>query len=354
MKFKTVCLLGGGLTIGGQERALVFLANSLAEKGDNVFIISLFQTSIDFDLHPSITVYFPGIDRSKMNKFIYTIRMIPFIRGLIKHNKPDAVICFGDWFNAFAIVATRGLSSKMIITNRMGPNLFLGNFVETMNRIFYRFADELIVQTERAKEILKKKYKVKKITVIPNPVQFVNLERRIQKKQIITVGRLSREKGHEVLLKAIAQLRNKEWKLHLVGDGNERPSLEQLSRELKIDNKVVFHGRMQNFEQLLLESTIFVLPSFYEGFPNALLEAMSLGLCCVASDCIAGPSEIITNGFNGFLFEPGNDVQLAECLNQLIEDKQLINKLSNNAPPSLKGFEKGTIVKQFEKALYHN
>lgn len=354
MKNNTVCLIGGGLTIGGQERALVFLANSLGEKGVKVFIISLFKTSIEFDLHPSIAVYFPDIDRSKTNKFIYAIRIIPFIRGLIKQNKPDAIICFGDWFNSFAILATRGLPSKMIITNRMGPNLFLGNFIENMNKIFYRFADELIVQTERAKEILSKKYKFKKITVIPNPVQLTNFDRPIQKKQIITVGRLSKEKGHQVLLKAFAQLRNKEWTLHLVGDGKEREPLEHLSKELQIDDRVVFHGKMHDFDHLLLESQIFVLPSFYEGFPNALLEAMSVGLCCVASDCIAGPSEIIANKSNGLLFEPGNDVQLAELLNQLIGDKQLINKLSNNAVLSLGRFEKGTIVKQFEKSLFQN
>jgi len=340
------------LAIGGQERALVLLANALAEKGVKVFIITLFKTSVEFDLHSSITVFLPDIDRRKINKFIYAIRIIPFIRGLIKQNKPDSIICFGDWFNAFAIMATRGLSSKMIITNRMGPNLFLGNFIETMNRIFYRFADELIVQTESAKEILSNKYNIKKITVIPNPIQLNTYERPILKKQIITVGRLSREKGHQVLLKAFAHLQDKEWTLHLVGDGKERESLEYLSKDLQIENRVFFHGKMQDFEHLLLGSQIFVLPSFYEGFPNSLLEAMRVGLCCVASDCIAGPSEIITNGINGLLFKPGNEVQLAELLNQLIEDKQLLNNLSKNAKLSLRRFEKNNIIQQFEKSLF--
>jgi GalNAc-alpha-(1->4)-GalNAc-alpha-(1->3)-diNAcBac-PP-undecaprenol alpha-1,4-N-acetyl-D-galactosaminyltransferase len=242
----------------------------------------------------------------------------------------------------------------MIITNRMGPNLFLGNFIETMNKIFYRFADELIVQTERAKDILSKKYKVKKITVIPNPVESTTFDRAIKKKQIISVGRLSSEKGHQVLLKAFAHLQDKEWTLHLVGDGKERESLEILSKELQIDDRVVFHGKMHSFVNLLLESQIFVLPSFYEGFPNALLEAMSVGLCCVASDCISGPSDIIANGSNGLLFEPGNDIQLAELLNELIADKHLINKLSNEAMLSLDRFEKEAIFNQFEKSLFQN
>lgn len=348
---KSVCLIGGGLSIGGQERALVFLANALAEKGVKVFVIALFNTPIEFELHPSIMVYFPKIDRSKTSKFIYAFKIIPFIRATIKKEQPKSVICFGDWFNAFSILATRGLAVKMVITNRMGPNLFLGNFVETMNRVFYRFADEMIVQTERAKKILGNKYKIRKITVIPNPIEVRSIEKIISKKQIITIGRLSKEKGQAVLIKAFSKIKDKEWTLHLVGDGPEKSTLESLTKELQIQDRVIFHGKMYNFEHLLMGSQIFVLPSYYEGFPNALLEAMSFGLCCIASDCIAGPSEIIENEKNGLLFETGNHEYLSFLLNRIIEDASLREKLASNTIQSLGRFEKDSIIKQFEKTL---
>lgn len=351
MQNRIVCLVGGGLEIGGQERALVFLANELAQKGCEVVIISLFKTNIEFKINDSIKIFIPHFKRADSNRLIYAFRIIFYIRKLIRQNNPDSIICFGDWFNAFTIIATKGFSSRMIITNRMGPNLFLGNFIETMNKIFYRFADELIVQTERAKDILSKKYKVKKITVIPNPVELTTFDRAIKKKQIISVGRLSKEKGQKTLIKAFSNLKEKEWTLHIVGDGFDRPSLEILVKDLQIENRVVFHGKMYNFNSLLLESQIFVLPSLYEGFPNALLEAMSFGLCCLASDCIAGPSEIIQNGLNGLLFEPGNTEQLTKLLEKIIEDNPLREQLASNAAKSLERFDKNVIIQQFEKVL---
>ena len=348
---KSICLIGGGLSIGGQERAMVFLANELAGRGWKVVIVLLFKTPIEFKLSPLIEVHFPEIVRNDFSRFVYAFKIIPFIRGLIKKEKPKSVICFGDWFNAFSIIATLGLSVKMVITNRMGPNLFLGNTVETLNKVFYRFASDVIVQTERAKILIGNKYKTPKITVIPNPVELVKFERTISKKQIISVGRLSKEKGQKTLIKAFSNLKEKEWTLHIVGDGFDRPSLEILVKDLQIENRVVFHGKMYNFNSLLLESQIFVLPSLYEGFPNALLEAMSFGLCCLASDCIAGPSEIIQNGLNGILFEPGNTEQLTKLLEKIIEDNPLREQLASNAAKSLERFDKNVIIQQFEKVL---
>ena len=94
---------------------------------------------------------------------------------------------------------------------------------------------------------------------------------------------------------------------------------------------VVFHGFMKDFNNLLGESEIFVLPSYHEGFPNALLEAMSVPIACISSNCVAGPSDIIEHGKNGLLVEPGNVEELAAAINKLIQNKELRDSLAREA-----------------------
>lgn len=351
---KSICLIGGGLAIGGQERALVFLANNLAQNSYRVVILCLFKTPIEFDLHPNITVIFPDLEREGQNRFIYALKLIPYIRQNIRDQKIYSMICYGDWFNSYTLIATLGLPIKKVITNRMGPNLNLGRVIESLNKLFYRFADAMIVQTLRAKEIISKKYKIKKIFVIPNPVEPFGYERSKLTQSIITVGRLSREKGHDTLIRAFSMLKQNGWQLHIIGDGKERENLDNLVKSLQIEKSVIFHGKLKNFKSLLKSSDIFVLPSLYEGFPNALLEAMGSGLCCVASDCVAGPSELIQDGYSGRLFEPLNHLELAQILNELIINKELRDNYAKNAFDSLVPYQKESILKKFEEVLFAN
>jgi len=349
-----LCFIGGGLKVGGQERAMVFLANSLAKKGYSVIILCLFKTHIDFDLHPKIKVVFPSFNRDSLNKFVYAILLIPYIRKSIKRHHSNTMICFGDWFNSYAVIATFGLKVRKVITNRMGPNLFLGRVVENLNKFFYKYSDVMVVQTLRAKEIIERKYSLNEVKVIPNPIQPFGYNRSDLHNNILTIGRLSKEKGHEILVQAFSLLEHKKWILHIVGDGREKDNLQDLVKSLNLEERVVFHGLLKDFKHLLANSDIFVLPSLYEGFPNALLEAMGSGLCCVASDCVAGPSELIKNNYSGKLFEPGNYIELSLILNELILDKELRDSMARNAFDSLIPYERNSIVNQFEEVLFTN
>jgi len=122
-----------------------------------------------------------------------------------------------------------------------------------------------------------------------------------------------------------------DWSLHIVGDGIERKKLEKETEILGIEDRVVFYGHLKDFSRILSESEIFVLPSLYEGFPNALVEAMSVPLACISSDCVAGPKDIITNGINGILVPQSDSTALAKSLQILIKDKALRDCLSKNA-----------------------
>jgi GalNAc-alpha-(1->4)-GalNAc-alpha-(1->3)-diNAcBac-PP-undecaprenol alpha-1,4-N-acetyl-D-galactosaminyltransferase len=351
---KKICFIGGGLAGGGQERALTNWANEFANEGVEISIICLFKTEIFYNLNPSIKVIWPVLDRKTTNKFIYAIKLIPFIRKNVKLINPSAVISFGDWFNAYSIIATRFLGVKTFITNRMGPNLFLGKFLEVFNRLSYPYADGLIVQTERAKEILSKKYSLKKIHVIPNILNPINIDNLSYKNNIISIGRLSKEKGHSILIEAFSKLNYDDYKLHLIGDGPEMNNLNEYVKKLKIEDKVIFHGHQKNFTHVLQQASIFVLPSYYEGFPNALLEAMSIPLACISSDCVAGPREIINNNNNGLLFETRNAEDLRNKLNYLISNKEQQALLRNEAYKVRNKYSSEQIFELIKKVILEN
>src|SRR5690606_8324357 len=141
-----------------------------------------------------------------------------------------------------------------------------------------------------------------------------------KKNKIISVGRLTSEKGHKYLIEAFAMIDNMSWELNIVGDGNERPALEQLAKDLKIEERVVFHGHLKDFSKLIYESKIFVLPSIKEGFPNALAEAMSVPLACISTDFLGNQNEIIKNGVNGVLVPVKDAKKMAEAIHYLINN----------------------------------
>ena len=151
------------------------------------------------------------------------------------------------------------------------------------------------------------------------------------KNRIVTVGRLALVKGHRFLIEAFAKVNNTDWELSIIGDGEERKRLEELAFNLGVAERVLFYGQLTDFSQQLSESKIFVLPSLKEGFPNALLEAMSIPLACITSDFFKGKNEIIEHGVNGFIVTPGNAIELADAINILINNSDLRDKLAKNA-----------------------
>jgi len=331
MSNRSVCFVGAGLKTGGHERSLSSLANYFAANGHKVVVINLFRTEQFFHLDERIDVFWPDIERTRLNRFVYAVLIIPYLRRSIRKAKPDFIFSYGEWFNPYVILSTFFLKIPVFVLDRMGPKIDLGLLIETSRKVLYRFATGVIVQTKIAAEIIKRKTKAKNIGIVPNPVNVINTNTSIRYKQIVTVGRLSKEKGHIVLLRAFARLKDKDWTLHIIGDGPERKNLIKETLLLGIEGRVIFHGQLKNFGKVLGESIIFVLPSYYEGFPNSLIEAMSVPLACISSNCIAGPEEIISNRINGILVEPGNVDELHLALEEVINKPELASDIAREA-----------------------
>jgi glycosyltransferase involved in cell wall biosynthesis len=330
-KIKSICFIGSGLMGGGTERDMSGLANYYCNQGIKVDILLLFKLDRFYSIDDRIEIFEPDLERKNRNKYVYALRLIPFIRKILKKTNPDVIFSFGEWFNPFVLLATRGLKYPVFVCDRMSPALKLGIILDTSKRFLYKKAKGIIAQTNYAADIIREKTNAKNVTTIPNPLNLMNYVVCEKKNYIVTLGRLSKEKGHIYLIQAFAKINKPGWTLHIVGDGPMRPAFEDLVKKLGMEDKVIFYGHLKDFSLIFSESKIFVLPSLSEGFPNALIEAMSVPLACISSDCIAGPRDIISDGENGLLVESANVEALTGALNQLIEDMPLRKKLSENA-----------------------
>ena len=328
---KKIVIVNNGLAGGGIERASTSMANAFHRSGFEVYVIALYKSEHFFTIDEGIQFIEPSfICRSKTIK---VLRMILYLRKEVKKINPDVILAFGEWTNSFVILSTGLLNIPVFLSDRMSPTLSLGKVQNFLKTILYRFADGVIAQTSYAKDIITSKTRNKNVVVIPNPVNPVNRENVLPDNIIVTVGRLSKEKGHATLIKAFALLSKdiEDWKLLIVGDGKEREELERMSKDLVIGNRVLFVGHQKNISHFLSRSKIFVLPSLSEGFPNALIEAMSVPLPCISSNCIAGPSDIIVDGENGILVKPNDEIALYQAMKELVTNEAYRKQLSKNA-----------------------
>jgi GalNAc-alpha-(1->4)-GalNAc-alpha-(1->3)-diNAcBac-PP-undecaprenol alpha-1,4-N-acetyl-D-galactosaminyltransferase len=165
------------------------------------------------------------------------------------------------------------------------------------------------------------------------------------------VSRLINTKHHDRLISIFSKLNAPGWKLIIIGSDDQKQKhlfrLRLLTQKLKIDERVFFEGEKQNVEDYYSRCLIFAFTSSSEGFPNVIGEALSAGLPVVSYNCVAGPSDMITHGENGFLVPVFDDEQFQQKLQLLINDKDLRNKMADNAKESIKKFSVESIGQQY-------
>jgi GalNAc-alpha-(1->4)-GalNAc-alpha-(1->3)-diNAcBac-PP-undecaprenol alpha-1,4-N-acetyl-D-galactosaminyltransferase len=330
-KQKKIFIVNNGIDFGGIQLASTNFANYCAFKGYSVILMTMFKNEHSINLNPSITFYEPEFLRSEFGKFSYSIKLGKLIRKKIIIEKPDVIITHGEWESGFITMLTTGLKIPVYIQNHMNPNLEFRALHEYFNKVFYPRAKGVIALTEYAADVIKKRYRPKSIIALPNPVRKIKRIDVSPEKRIVTIGRLSKEKGHKYLIEAISKMNLDGWVLDIIGDGPERKSLEELVEKNSLVDKVFFHGMQKDISLYLSRSKIFVLPSLSEAFPLALIEAMSLGLACISTDCLAGNSVIIENEVNGLVVKPADSNQLMNSMNLLINNESLCQRLSIKA-----------------------
>ena len=306
---KKICLVIPSLNAGGMERVMSELAHYFSTIDSiQTYFISYTKGEKFYELPQNIIFLEPDFNFNKKSKTIYSIKTISFLRKTIRHIDPHAVLSFGETYNSFVLLSTVFLKTRIFVSDRSKPDKKWGFLHDLLRKYLYRSAYGIISQTNYARDFIYSLTKHKNITVIPNPVRKFSLVNVFDNKVVLSVGRLISTKKFEILIEMFSQIKNQEWELWIAGDGPLRSQLESLIKELNLSDRVKLLGTTPEIDQLYSKAGIFAFTSISEGFPNALLEAQSAGLPCIAFDCIAGPSDIIVDGRNGFLI-PEMDMQ---------------------------------------------
>ena len=211
-------------------------------------------------------------------------------------------------------------------------------------------ADGCVFQTEQAKAWFPESLQ-KKSAVIMNQVSdaFFSRPPAAERGEIAAVGRLSAQKNHALLIRAFSRLPDTGDRLVIYGEGELRPALEALVEELGLSGRVLLPGQCDDVPRALGCAKLFVLPSDYEGMPNALLEAMALGLPCISTDCpCGGPASVIRSGENGLLVPTGDEEALSRAMAALLSDAERRRTLAENARQTAEGFRPDAVFRQWE------
>lgn len=195
-----------------------------------------------------------------------------------------------------------------------------------------------------------------KLKILPNSISSIHKKTRnkanIAKENIIlSVGRLSHQKGQEIAIKAFAHINPKDWELHIVGEGPKREEYEMLINQLRMKDNIKLIGRNRHISEYYLKSGIFIFPSRFEGFPNALTEAMFMELPCISADCPRGPSELITDNENCFLVPIDDSKLLATKIKELIANETLRREMGCKEAKSVVHLTELMVVSQWKELI---
>lgn len=351
---------------GGAERVALRIANGLAEKGYNVdLVLSQFKGSYISLVSPKVNV----VDLGCSDKFV-TLKSIPKLISYLKKNKPKVLFStlFRTNFIVYLTLLLSASKSRLVIRH---PNML---YPKGSKDSFYTFvtkklaiktaqkADAVVLTSQLMKDELLSlaSFDIDKLHIIPNPVPVKEIQEKADlplqhewfeedsDPVILSVGRLTQQKGYVDLINAFAKVVvNTPSKLLILGEGEQRYELEELIKQLKLENKVALPGFVDNPYQYMARAKVFALPSKWEGFPNVLVEAMACGTKVVAADCPGGTAEILENGKWGALTTVNDVPALVNALIEALQDnKPSLSKSRVN------DFTLEEMLKKYEQVLY--
>ena len=296
-----------------------------------------------------------GIERISISstKKPFALKKIGLIRREIQKSGADTVLVMGVPNCIWLIPACAGLNVKVVVSERNDPKNFAGKkVVKILSRFLMRFADGFVFQTNDAKAFYEKKLK-NRGQVIPNPLITDNLPNAFEgerTKCIVTAGRLNVQKNQKMLISAFGEVSKKhpEYKLIIYGEGPLRATLEAQIAESGLEERVLLPGNFSDLLEHTKSAAMFVMSSDFEGMPNALIEAMAIGLPCISTDCTCGgPRELIRDGQNGILVPVGDEARLAEAMERLISDEAFADYIGKNAIEIRRRLDSEVIGKQW-------
>lgn len=370
---KKITILALHLGYGGVENAVATLANLLCQKYD-VEILSVYRLYNEpvYDLDSRIKVTYISNVKPNKKEMLYYLKkrnFSMFFKGLGDSAKTGYVkyIKTANYL--------RKLDTDVIISTRTVHNFLVSKFVsKDIKKIAWehnhhndnkKYIKTLVSSCKKmnhfvpvSKELSEfyKAYLGNKVFYIPNCLDKMPSKlSKLDNKNLIAVGRLSKEKGFDDLLRLFKKVsvKHPDWKLNIIGDGMEKNNLLELASELKLGDKVVFHGYQNKdyINEQLLNSSIFVMTSHTESFGLVLIEAMSHGIPCLSYTSAQGANEIINNEKNGYLINDRNEQEMIDKIDLLIGNEKIRKKLGKEARNKSKDYSGEVVLEKWSKLI---
>ena len=343
---------------GGAQRVMSILSEFLSNKGVYTILVNDIipeEGKAEYPIDSQVHRVF--LDKNRKPGRNKNISRVISLRRLVKEENPDVVLSFMGPPNYRMLLSTIGMRCRKVVSVRNDPNKEYGTGLKKyMAGFVFRLANGCVFQTEHASQSFPDVVN-KKGRIILNPVDpsFFNAVWNGEDKTILSVGRLYPQKNHVLLLNAFAQVHKKypEYRLRICGKGSEENNLEELASELGIDTFVSFMGEVGNVKDELKQSSCFVLSSDYEGLPNALMEAMAVGIPVISTDCpCGGPHTLIRSEENGILVPCGDANRLANAIEKVISDKEKRIGLGQHGKESAARFRTETVMNEWFEYLF--
>jgi len=358
---KTLVIFFPSIESAGVEKNFYYLINKLTSNFEKIIIITssqikkkLFPKKIEF-LKPNSSYW------CTKNRSIKSI--ICFFLAL-KLFKKKNILILSFQSNIISIILSIIFRCKIIIRLNTSPEKYINTIIKKkLFYFFYKFSDEIIVNSFEFKKRLKKILNLKSL-VIYNPIGLpkkiikkkINFFNQFKNLKIISIGRLTDQKDHLTLIKALDLLKKEgiRFKFYLVGQGSNYHNIYNSIQKYKLTDVVKLAGFKEKAYEYINSADLFILTSKYEGLPNVLLEAQYLGIPIISSDCPTGPKEILMNGKAGTLYKTGNYVDLSNKIKFFIKNKFFFNKQVKFAKKNLNRFEDNIFQEKYNKILIKN
>lgn len=329
---KTLLLTCGTLESGGAERVISILSSPFADHFDKVWIVTWREAPVFYSFDPRITI----ISLPKVAKSERIMKKGMAFRKIVKNLQPSIVLSFLSPFNMLTLVFLKGIFVVKVVAERNDPRFIKGGLIMRIIRNkLYKQADGILCQTQFIKECFPKRLQ-SKIRIIYNPA-FLNrclvgkaLEAR-KLNRIVAVGRLHPQKNHKMLIDAFADFFKKypDYTLTIYGKGELRDEMLNYIRNIGMASQIFLPGEDKDVQCHITDAQMFVMTSFFEGMPNALIEAMCLGLPCVSTK-VSGAIDLIKSGENGILVDTTVDA-ISKAMENIASDSITMERLGENA-----------------------
>lgn len=338
------------MNTGGAERVAASLANAWVQRGDQVRLVtthlgsdsSAYELADDVQFAPLVHAmsWFPPLPMP--------LKKLRAIRKMHQEFAPDVVVSFLTNVNVNVLMALRGVSTPLIVCERTNPlvSQSANKKLRSLRTKLYPRATRVVVQTQdTATAFSAAEPNLGELAVIPNPIpaplQLMPLNQVVEKTEnckLVAMGRLVPAKQFDQLVRAFGLVAEAypNWSLHIYGEGPELEKLQKRAELVGFKDRIFFPGRTDTPWEILSKAQLFVLTSAYEGFPNVLLEAMTLGLPCISFDCPSGPRDISNNGRDASLVPLNNEHALVAALEELMSDPRLRGVLGQRAAISVR------------------